>query len=95
MEASRESVTTVKEFLNKNPIDTTNNTVSFLNGLIEDDLKAAGIRYRISVITWARKVFGKHQHLALIQENIDIMHHQVKLFIDLFTPLFKKGIPLF
>ena len=66
MQAARQSVTTVKEVLNKNPIDNANNTVSFLNGLTEDDLKATSIKNRISVIMWARKVVSKHQHLDTV-----------------------------
>ena len=56
MQDARETCTSVKEVLNKNPIYTTNNTISFLNGLTEDDLKAAGIKDIISIITWERKV---------------------------------------
>ena len=63
MQAARQSCTTVKEVLNKSPIVTTNNTVSFLNGLTKDDLKEIGIKDRISVITWERKVVGKDQNL--------------------------------
>ena len=60
IQASRQSCTVVKEALNKKPIDTTNNTINFLNDLSEDDLKIMGIKEKISVITWARKVVGKH-----------------------------------
>ena len=56
----------MKEDLNKNPIDTTNNTVNFLNGLSKDDLKKLGIKDRTSVITWERKLVGKHQHLDIV-----------------------------
>ena len=50
----------MKEDLNKKPIDTTNNTINFLNDLSEDDLKIMGVEEKISVITWERKVVGKH-----------------------------------
>ena len=66
------------------PIDTTNNTIIFLNGLNENDLKTTNIKDRISVITWARKIVSKHQQLDIVQAKIDIMKHQVKLFIDPF-----------
>ena len=72
-----------------------NNTVSFLNGLSDDDLKTMNIKDIISVITRGRKVAGKHQHLDIVQAKIDIMQHQVKMFIDLFTLVFKMGLPLF
>ena len=30
-----------------------------------------------------------------VQAKIDVMVHQLKLFRDMFDPLFKKGLPLF
>ena len=95
MQAARQSVTTVKEVLNKNPIDTAKNTVNFLNDLTMDDLKEVRIKDIILVITWERKVVGMHQHLDIVHAKIDIMHHQVKMFINLFTPLLKMGLPFF
>ena len=47
------------------------------------------------MITWARKVLEKHQHLETVQAKIDIMQHQVKMFIGLCKPLFQKGLPSF
>ena len=97
IQAAKQSVAAVKEVLNKNPIDTANNTLSFLSGLTEDDLKTTNIKEKISIITWERKVVRKHQHqhLNIVQAKIDIMNHQIKLFIDLFSPLCKKGLPFF
>ena len=85
----------MKETLNKKPIDTTNNTFNFLNGVSEDDLKTMGIKDKILAITWERKVVGKHQHLDTMQSKIDIMQHQVKMFNGLYTTLFKMGLPSF
>ena len=45
------------------------------------------------VITWARKVVNKYHHLATVEEKIDVMHHQIKEFIELFNPLFRRGLP--
>ena len=38
---------------------------------------------------------SKLQHLDMVQEKIDIMNHQIKQFIELFSHLFKRGLPLF
>ena len=38
---------------------------------------------------------NKHQHLDIVEAKIDIMTHQVKLFMDIFYPLFKKGFHFF
>ena len=67
----------------------------FLNGLAQDELKAANIKDIIYIITWDRKVVNKHQHMDIVQAKIDIMVHQLKIFRDMFDPLFKKGITLF
>ena len=80
----------MKERLNKNPIDYVENTIDFLNGFTEEELNRTNIKDRISIITWARNVVNKHQHLDTVQAKIDIMAHQVKLFMDMFDPLFKK-----
>ena len=70
------------------------NTIIFLNGLSKDYLKTIGIKDRISVITWARKVVGNHQHLDTLQSKVDIMEQEVKMFIELFTS-FLKGFYLY
>ena len=61
----------------------------------EDDLNKSNVKYRISIMTWARKVIKKYYHLDIVQAKVDILAHQVKLFIDMFDPLFKKGLPFF
>ena len=54
-----------------------------------------GIKYRITVITWDRKVVEKHQHIETVQAEIGIMLHQVKTFKGSFVSLFQKGLPSF
>ena len=83
-----------RERLNTKPVDYANNAINFLNGLSEDDLKKENIKDRISIMTWDRKVVNKYHHLDIVQAKVDIMEHQVKLFIDMFDPLFKKGLHL-
>ena len=88
-------MTTVKETLNKNPIDYAKITIDFLNGLIEYELKEDNIKDKIYIITWARIVVNKHQHLDTFEEKIGIMTYQVNFFMDMFDLLFKKGLPFF
>ena len=85
----------VKHVLNKNPIDTTNNAIKFLNNLIEEEIKKGNIHDIFLVITWERKVVNKYHHLTIVQAKIDVMHHQIKEFIELFNPLFRRGLPFF
>ena len=48
---ARKSCTAVKEDLNKNPMDTTINTMNLLNTLLEEDLRTMRIKVIITVIT--------------------------------------------
>ena len=81
--------------LHKNPIDIAHNAISFLNSLNEDEIKKENIQDRVLVIALASKVVNKYHHLEIVQEKIDVMHHQIKGYIELFNPLFKRGLPLF
>ena len=85
----------VKKVLNKKPIDTAHNAIDFLNSLTEDEIRKENIQDRILVITLARKVVNKYNHLETVQAKIYVMHHQIKEFIELFNPLFKRRLPLF
>ena len=38
---------------------------------------------------------NKYRHSDIVHSKIDIMAHQLKLFRDMFDPLFKKGLPFF
>ena len=53
------------------------------------------IKDRIEVITWARKVIGKHHHIESVQAKANLMRQQVKSFKGLFIELFKKVMPSF
>ena len=92
---AKQSIASLKERLSKNPIEIANNTIHLLNGLTKDELKVENIKDKISIITWERKVVSKHQHLDTIEAKIDIMNHEIKLFIESFTPLCKKALPFF
>ena len=92
---TNQSVTTVRERINKNPVDYARNAIDFLNGLTEEELRIANITDRIYVITWARKVVNHYHHLDTIESKIGIMEHEVKYFIEMFNPLVNMGLPLF
>ena len=73
IKSSKQSLTIVKERLNKNPIENANNTIDFLNGWTKDELKAANIKDRISIITWVRKAVDKHHQLDTVEAKIGIL----------------------
>ena len=63
--------------------------------MIEEEIRKENIQDRVLAITWERKVVNKYHHLEIVQAKKDVMHNQIKEFIQLFNPLFKRGIPLF
>ena len=95
IQSSRQGMIVAREKLNKKPIEHENNAISFLNSLSKDDLKKANIKEKISILNWARKVINKYHHLDTVQEKVDILAHQVKLFIEMFDSLFNKVFHLF
>ena len=56
----------MKEALNMKLIGTVKNTINFLKTLSEEELRTTGIKDRISFMTWARNVVGKHQHIETV-----------------------------
>ena len=95
IQESKKIVEVVKEKLNKEPIDYAKSDIEFLNGITEEDMRKDGIRDKIFVITWARKVVNQYHHLETVEAKIDIMMHEIKVFIDMFNPLLKIELPLF
>ena len=91
MQSSRKRLTTVKERLKKNPIEIANNAIVFKSA----NRRWIEISYRISNITWENKVVSKQRDLDTVEGRIDIVTHQVKLFMDMFDPLLKKALPFF
>ena len=95
IQEAKQSVRIVKEEMNKNPVDYAKNAIEFLNGIIEEEIRKDSIRDKISIITWARKVVNKYHHLETVEAKIYIMMHEIKVFIEMFNPLVKMGLPLF
>ena len=93
--SSKQVIIVESEKMNKKPIEYAKNAIEFMNGLSEDEVKKEKVQDRISVMTWARKVVKKYHHLYIVQEKVDVLAHQVKLFIEMFDSPFKKGIPFF
>ena len=71
--SSKKALTVARETLNKKPVDCAKNDIDFMNSLSEDYLKKSNIKYRISIMTWDRKVINKYHHLDIVQEKVDIL----------------------
>ena len=95
IQEANQSVTIVRERLNKNLVNYAINAIDFLNGLTEEEIRTTNIMNMISIITWDRKVVNQHHYLDTIEAKISIMEHEVKYFIEMFNPLVKMGPPFF
>ena len=69
----RRSCVVMKETSDKRLVDTTQNTINFLNTLLEEELIIVGIKDRITIITWERKVVWKHHHVECVQAKANQM----------------------
>ena len=63
--------------------------------MTKEDIRKAGIRDRIFVITWAMKVVIQYHNLVTVKAKFGIMAHEIKVFIEMFDPLVKMGLPFF
>ena len=53
--------------LDKRPLETTHNTINFLNTIKQLDMQTLGIKDRTIIIIWDRKVIGKHHYVNNVQ----------------------------
>ena len=63
--------------------------------MFEEELKTMGIKEKIMVITWERKIVGKHHHIESVQAKVDQMLQHMKSFKDLFIEIFHKRLCYF
>ena len=81
---ARQNYAVMKETLDKRLVETPQNNISFLNTLLEEELKTMGIKDKITVINWEKKCIRKHHHVEYVQAKENKMLQQVKYFKGLF-----------
>jgi hypothetical protein len=59
------------------------------------DLQTIGVKDRIALIIWARRIIIKHNFLKLVQTKAVQMEQSIREFKDTFEQLFIKGLPPF
>ena len=80
----------VNENLDKKPLDTTQNTINFLNTLTYEDMQEMGIKDSLAIILWARKFINKNNLVKVVQEKANQMLLQIKDFKQIFTTILIK-----
>jgi len=58
-------------------------------------LQILGVKDRITVMMWARKVFCKHNYANNVKSKAEEMRNAVHQVKNLFQPLFNIGLPAF
>ena len=82
MTTAKKNVMIVKQALHKKPRQVAQNVVNFFSTLCEDRIKRMGIEDKVVVVSWARRVIGKHRMLETMQDKIDIINHRVEEVIS-------------
>ena len=85
----------VNETLAKNPSKWAQNAINLLNSVPPVDLHTIGVKYRISLIIWARRIISKHNLSKLILNKATQMEQSVQDFKNLFEGLYIKSLPSF
>jgi hypothetical protein len=92
---ARRRCTIVNETLAKKPSEWAQNAINLLNSISITELQTIGVKYRTTLIIWARRVIAKHNLLKSVQTKATQMEQSVQEFKDLFEELFIKGLPPF
>jgi hypothetical protein len=90
---TRSRCTVVNETLAKKPSEWAQNAINILNSIPTADLQTIGVKYRTTLIIWARRVIAKHNLLKSVQTKATQMEQSVQEFKYLFEELFIKGLP--
>jgi hypothetical protein len=92
---ARSRCTVVNETLAKKPSEWAQNAINLLNSIPTTELQTIGVKYRTTLIIWARRVIAKHNLLKSVQTKAIQMEQSIQEFKDLFEELFIKGLPPF
>ena len=81
--------------VNKKPLETGENTITFLSSLLDEATNRYGLQNRVVVVSEARKVIAKHRMMETVQAKIEVTEHKVREVVKLFIPLMSREFPFF
>ena len=64
---SLQKCTIVNEIMSRISCETTQNAISFLNLVSNVQLQTLGVKDKIALIVWAKKIIEKHKHIRNFQ----------------------------
>jgi len=85
----------VSETMAKKPSEWAQNDINLLNSIPTTEPQTIGVKYRATLIIWARRVIAKHNLLKSVKTKAMQMDQRIHEFKDMFEELFVKGIPSF
>ena len=95
MKEAKKQAHIVSTEVNKRPLVTMENFVTFLSSLSDKSASRYGIQNRVVFVTRARKVVAKHRMMETVHAKIEVTKHKFWEVIKLFRPLVSRGIPFF
>ena len=81
--------------MNKKPLETTENAITYLRSLSDEASSTYGLQNRVTVVSAARKVIAKCRMKETVQAKIELIEHKIQEVIKLSKPLTSKGLPFF
>jgi len=85
----------LNETMIKRTPDIAQNVISLLNTVTNDQLQTLGVKDKIAVMMWARKVVCKHNYANNVKSKAEEMRNAVHQVKSLFQPLFNIGLLAF
>ena len=95
MKEAKKQAHIVSAEVNKRPLVTMEDAITFLSSLSDESASRYGIQNRIVFVSGARKVVTKHRKMETIPAKIEVIEHKVWEVVKLFRPLVSKGLPFF
>lgn len=83
----------INETMTKRTPDIAQNTISFLNTTTNEQFQTLGLKVRITIMMWARKVICKHTYANNVKSKAKEMRNSVHQVKNLFQPFFNIGLP--
>ena len=95
MRESKKQVQIVEAEVNKKPLETAKNAITYLSSLSDEASSSYDLQNRVIFVSAARKVTAKHRMKETVQAKIELTEHKLREVIKLFRPLTSKGLPFF
>ena len=95
MREAKKQVQIVEPEVNKRPLETAENAMTYLSSLSDEASSSYSLQTRVVVVSVARKVIAKHRMKETVQPKIELTEHKIQEVIKLSKNLTSKGLPFF